>query len=258
MILRRFMKHVTEQNWFAVVLDVIVVITGIFLGMQVTEWNEDRKEQAQEVQYLDRMIDEADVAIASHQDYIIKHNVAISVGVELISALTDQSNCKDNDEKLIQQMMTMTSFPPPRLRLATIEELSQSGQMRFIRSEVVREAMAKASDDLAFLKLQWNRYREFKTSLDRELFSVSGFVATSINMSDELEHVSKGVGYLTTPEALFGYLMTPEALCGNSRLIGQASGEQTTHQSYMVYILEFELSLKSYADKLASYRKSLN
>ncbi len=33
MILRRFMTHVTEQNWFAVGLDAIVVITGIFLGM---------------------------------------------------------------------------------------------------------------------------------------------------------------------------------------------------------------------------------
>lgn len=36
MILRRFMKHVTDQNWIAVVLDVLVVITGIFLGMQVS------------------------------------------------------------------------------------------------------------------------------------------------------------------------------------------------------------------------------
>jgi hypothetical protein len=34
------MKHVTDQNWFGVALDVLVVITGIFLGMQVTEWNE--------------------------------------------------------------------------------------------------------------------------------------------------------------------------------------------------------------------------
>ena len=38
MILRRFMQHVKEQNWFAVGLDVIVVIVGIFLGMQVQKW----------------------------------------------------------------------------------------------------------------------------------------------------------------------------------------------------------------------------
>jgi uncharacterized membrane protein len=43
MLLRHVSKHFSEQNWFAVGLDVIVVITGVFLGMQVTEWNNGRK-----------------------------------------------------------------------------------------------------------------------------------------------------------------------------------------------------------------------
>ena len=44
MILRRFTKHVTDQNWFAVWLDVIVVVVGIFLGPQVTQWNDGRQD----------------------------------------------------------------------------------------------------------------------------------------------------------------------------------------------------------------------
>ena len=55
MIVRRFMKHVTDQNWFAVGLDVIVVITGIFLGMQVTDWNNQRKDADEEREYLVRL-----------------------------------------------------------------------------------------------------------------------------------------------------------------------------------------------------------
>lgn len=42
MILRRFTQHVTEQNWFAVGLDLVVVVVGIFLGLQVTQWNDAR------------------------------------------------------------------------------------------------------------------------------------------------------------------------------------------------------------------------
>lgn len=38
MILRRFMKHVTDQNWFVGGLDEIVVVMGIFLGLQVQAW----------------------------------------------------------------------------------------------------------------------------------------------------------------------------------------------------------------------------
>lgn len=33
MILRRFMKHVGSQNWFAVGLDVLVVIFGVYIGI---------------------------------------------------------------------------------------------------------------------------------------------------------------------------------------------------------------------------------
>ena len=55
MILRRFMKHTSEQNWFAVGLDVIVVIVGIFLGMQVSEWNDQRKQHQVELKYLQRL-----------------------------------------------------------------------------------------------------------------------------------------------------------------------------------------------------------
>ena len=45
MILRRFMEHIKDQNWFAVGLDVIVVIVGIFLGMQVQQWYEEQTEK---------------------------------------------------------------------------------------------------------------------------------------------------------------------------------------------------------------------
>lgn len=44
MILRRFNEHVKDQNWFAVWLDLIVVVVGIFLGLQVTQWNDDRQD----------------------------------------------------------------------------------------------------------------------------------------------------------------------------------------------------------------------
>jgi len=44
LILRRFNEHVKDQNWFAVWLDLIVVVVGIFLGLQVTQWNDDRQD----------------------------------------------------------------------------------------------------------------------------------------------------------------------------------------------------------------------
>ncbi len=55
MILRKFMQHVKEQNWFAVGLDVIVVIVGIFLGLQVQAWYDTgvaKQEEQRIVSYM--------------------------------------------------------------------------------------------------------------------------------------------------------------------------------------------------------------
>ncbi len=54
MILRRFTEHVNEQNWFAVFIDLVVVVVGIFLGLQVTQWNDAREDVRWEREfYLD-------------------------------------------------------------------------------------------------------------------------------------------------------------------------------------------------------------
>ena len=52
MILRRVIEHVREQNWTAVGIDFVIVVVGVFLGFQVTSWNESRKDLAREAVYL--------------------------------------------------------------------------------------------------------------------------------------------------------------------------------------------------------------
>jgi len=41
MLLRKFIKHVKAENWFAVFLDFSVVVIGIFVALQVTEWKDN-------------------------------------------------------------------------------------------------------------------------------------------------------------------------------------------------------------------------
>jgi hypothetical protein len=52
MILRRFMQHVKDQNWFAVWLDLGIVVLGIVIGFQVTDWNQGRSERSSEANHL--------------------------------------------------------------------------------------------------------------------------------------------------------------------------------------------------------------
>lgn len=52
MRLRSLSKHIREQNWFAVALDFFIVVVGILLAFQITNWSEARGERHREVQIL--------------------------------------------------------------------------------------------------------------------------------------------------------------------------------------------------------------
>ena len=55
MILRRITKHVKDQNWFAVGLDFLIVVFGILIAFQITNWSESRSQRQDERGFLDRL-----------------------------------------------------------------------------------------------------------------------------------------------------------------------------------------------------------
>jgi hypothetical protein len=48
MLLRRVIVHVREQNWTAVGIDFVIVVVGVFIGIQVANWNDERSNRALE------------------------------------------------------------------------------------------------------------------------------------------------------------------------------------------------------------------
>ena len=50
MLLRRITEHIRNQNWFAIGIDFVIVVVGVFIGIQVSNWNErlgfEKREEA--------------------------------------------------------------------------------------------------------------------------------------------------------------------------------------------------------------------
>jgi len=58
MILRRVIAHFRKQEWTAIFLDFVIVVVGVFVGLQVNNWNEARQARDAEAALLDRLEDE--------------------------------------------------------------------------------------------------------------------------------------------------------------------------------------------------------
>lgn len=55
MIHRRFAERVRAHDWFAVAVEFVIVAVGVFLGMQVTNWNADRVARRSAESYVERI-----------------------------------------------------------------------------------------------------------------------------------------------------------------------------------------------------------
>ena len=72
MVIRRIREHVATHNWFAVAVDVGIVVLGVFLGTQVSNWNEARIERANAAESRRQIIDDLqrnEVDLASRAAY---------------------------------------------------------------------------------------------------------------------------------------------------------------------------------------------
>ena len=52
MFLRRIVQNLKTQNWTAIGLELLIVIIGVFIGTQVSNWNQDRNERRETAQLL--------------------------------------------------------------------------------------------------------------------------------------------------------------------------------------------------------------
>ncbi len=60
MLLRRISEHVRDQNWTAIAIDFVIVVIGVYVGIEVSNWNERRADAQRGQEYLERL--EADLA----------------------------------------------------------------------------------------------------------------------------------------------------------------------------------------------------
>ena len=52
MFLRRIVQSLKTQNWTAIGLELLIVIIGVFIGTQVSNWNQDRNDRRETAQLL--------------------------------------------------------------------------------------------------------------------------------------------------------------------------------------------------------------
>lgn len=60
MILRRIIQHLRKQEWTAIGIDFVIVVLGVFVGLQVSNWNEERANRGIVDRHLAEIVEDLD------------------------------------------------------------------------------------------------------------------------------------------------------------------------------------------------------
>lgn len=140
MFLRRIIDHVSTQNWTAIWLDLIIVVVGVFLGLQVQEWAEERDRRQLETTYTERLHDEV-VDLQETRRYLVDIRAQWAARMRTVTPLLFGVVDRLISQEECQSIALSYIVSNPTDDLASLIELQSSGRLSIFRNEQVSEVL---------------------------------------------------------------------------------------------------------------------
>lgn len=136
MILRRLSQSLKEQNWTAIVIEFVLLVSGVFLGIQVSNWNIERESRQKSALFTARLV--ADLKVeAWGYEYLIGYNKDVLANARrALDALTGDAPL--SDEQFVIAAYRATQYESQDRRRATYDELVSTGTIGLITDQKVR------------------------------------------------------------------------------------------------------------------------
>jgi hypothetical protein len=156
MILRRVTEHVKAQNWFAVVLDFVMVVAGILIALQITNWNTGREDRRVYDQAFERVIAELNVNLEMQKGA----RAGIAQELPIIQrALEDLRACRADETALANVKAALVPLNSPYALVIDTAALEQ-----FLGNDAFLQYQAPETRELltTFLRISTLRTEYFR------------------------------------------------------------------------------------------------
>jgi hypothetical protein len=140
MILSRVIEHVKTQNWTAVAIDFVIVVAGVFIGIQLGNWNQyagDRRTETEYLQQLQGDLRNIQAEIAAQIEFEQFHaNLANEVYDLIRNDVSD-----DRARKINMGLNELSVRRTLRTQSPTFLDLQGSGKLELISDPALRAAI---------------------------------------------------------------------------------------------------------------------
>ncbi|MCI1711969.1 MAG: hypothetical protein LKM32_08710 [Chiayiivirga sp.] len=137
MILRRLAQQLREQNWAAIFIEFVLLVLGVFLGIQVANWNASLAEERIGRAYAARLHADLEQDLTSLRELVTYYGAVLDSVVRTDVLLADpQSDAMD----LVVSAYRASEINFNPMARATWDEVVSSGDIGLLPPRVAREA----------------------------------------------------------------------------------------------------------------------
>ena len=204
MILRRLTTAFRNQDWFTVGVETLIVVFGVFIGLQVNNWNAARGERADAGIVLERLEQDFEQILERADLSLTAHDRSLKAAGRLILGIRNQAL---EDESLLEDIGAASSFSTFPGKSATFSQLVSSGRLELIRNQELRRTLTEYHAYLDFAQTQFGvtfavPLTEAKQTLTKAtIVKVTNIPATEFGQYNLPEDVDRNM-LLTDPEML--------------------------------------------------------
>ena len=177
MIIRRTIDSARTQDWPALFSELIIVVVGIFIAIQVDSWWQGQENLQQEQVYVARLILDVENDIGSIEFAISLAEYRLTLADLLIAASSNPFVAREQPVDFMTAIHQSSFTHTPSLNTDTFEELRSIGGLRLLRDDALKAAL-----------FEYHRYDEMMRQYQ------------SLQLMTEFRHLELAAGVLSTEQ----------------------------------------------------------
>lgn len=160
MILRRLSQSLKEQNWTAIWIEFALLVAGVFLGIQVSNWNQAQKDNESSRAIIEKLYTDYTEIEAEGRKNKIQIEAASQSIEDALGLMRDPEKAMDG-KMLREKLDPMFNIPQALQESATQQELIFSGRMGLVANDELRVMLVRNSAQIALAQKAQQARREF-------------------------------------------------------------------------------------------------
>lgn len=142
--------------------EIVLVVIGILIALQINNWNEDRLDRKRERELLGSMLTDLREDLRTIDSAVRGNHFLVDRIGDLLETLREPLDQPDSRRRMFIQSVAYTYwYIRPEFSELTMSQLKSSGSLRLIEDAEVRRAMLKYEQGLAFCKYQYSEIQNY-------------------------------------------------------------------------------------------------